>query len=181
MGLIKLVIAVVIIIVAIYFVLNMFPGAGDKVKGVLSSTPLSGGATKAPESKTGEGFDMKIFPPGVYNLKSEGPVEVTTESGTIKNFTGSIGVILKNKTVVLTHEGSNLVVDLPLKTIAVTGVVLSKFDVVGSKIDVFSGNWRTQTDNGTLQIEGFKGGVLIENDYLKFVGNISSLRREGFS
>jgi|GEM_PF-3529465 len=182
MGLIKLVIVVVVIIVAIYLVLGVFPGAGDKVKNVLGGTPLGGGSTKAPQSLgTGEGFDMKVYPSGPYNLKSDVPVDVTTESGVIKKFSGSIDISFKNKTVLLTHDGTDLRVDLPLKTIAVTGVKLAKFNVVSSKIDVNSGNWRTQTENGTLEIEGFSGGVLIEGDFLRFIGNVSSLRRQGFS
>ncbi len=181
MGLIKLIIAVVVILVAIYVVLTMFPGAGDKVKNALSNTPLGGSASTPPQSTGGEGFDMKVFPIGQYSFKSDGPVDVTTEGGTLKKFSGTVDISFANKTVFLVHDGTDLRADLPLKTIAVTGVKLGKFSVSKSKIDVTSGGWRTQTDNGTLEIEGFVGGVLIENDYLRFLGNVSSLRREGFS
>ncbi|HLD57015.1 MAG TPA: hypothetical protein VJA47_01840 [archaeon] len=181
MGLIKLVIAIVVILVAASLVLTMFPGAGDKVKNVLGSTPLGGSATSPPQSSAGEGFDMRIYPSTQYSFKSDTPVDVTTENGGIKKFSGAVDVSFKNKTVVLTNEGTDLKVDYPLKTIAMTGVGLGKFSVSNSKIDVFSGNWRTQTENGTLEIEGFVGGVLIEADHIRFIGNVSSLRREGFS
>lgn len=181
MGLIKLVIAIVVILVAAFFVLTMFPGAGDKVKNALGSTPLGGGATSPPQSTAGEGFDMRIYPSGQYSFKSDAPVDVTTEGGSIKKFSGTVDVSFKNKTVVLTNDGTELKVDYPLKTMALTGVKLGKFSVANSKIDVFSGNWRTQTENGTLEIEGFVGGVLIETDHLRFIGNVSTLRRQGFS
>ncbi len=146
----------------------------DSIKKWFESSPL-GNIFNAPVNRA-EAVRL-VFYPGVFEFNSADFINITTPSGSIANFKGSISVDMAGKTSTFAESGSSLLIRENLGAISIDNLKLSSLDLRGMKLILNSGNWNETAENGSVAIKDFLGRGTIKDGYIELEGNVSRIIR----
>ena len=82
-----------------------------------------------------------------FSLEIPKPVNITTNTSRIKEFTGTLEVS-KKENVAYFNEESGLVIEQKIDYIEIENLVIPSYQLTDKKLEIMSGNWNENTDNG---------------------------------
>jgi len=89
-------------------------------------------------------------------------------------FTGTLFIDFENNTLSLQEKGSDLNIKSPLKQTTLENIRISSWVLNNMKFNVTSVNM--DTDSGIIEIYGFLGTLMVNEDNIFLNGNISKLK-----
>jgi hypothetical protein len=117
------------------------------------------------------------FYPETFEFSAAEFINVTTASGEISNFKGSVSVDMAGKVSTMREAGSSLLIRQSIGTISVDGLRLSSLDLRGMKLFITSGNWNETSENGSVAISDFLGKATISEGFIELEGNVSRISK----
>lgn len=108
-------------------------------------------------------------------LEMEKNVDVTIGDSNIEKFKGSIDIDFEADKIVLTPDGSSMVLDLTLEETWITGVILPKLFLKDIDFVVVSEKTNITASNDNIEIYDFSGDVLV-TDSILLTGNATKVK-----
>jgi hypothetical protein len=144
------------------------------IKKWFESSPL-GNLFTAPVKRT-EAIKLGFYPE-TFEFNAADFVNITTTTGEISNFKGTIAMDMKNKVSTLKESGSVLLIKEVIGTISIDGLKLNSLELNGMKLTLASGNWNETTENGSVTINDFLGKGMIKEGFIELEGNVSRISK----
>lgn len=146
----------------------------DSIKNWFESSPL-GNIFTAPVKRT---ETVKIgFYPETFEFSSADLVNITTATGEISNFKGTVSVDMKNNVSTFRESGSALLIKESIGSISIDGLKMSSLELSGMKLVLTSGNWNETTENGSVSVNDFLGRGTIKDGFIELEGNVSRINK----
>ncbi len=146
----------------------------DTIRRWFESSPL-GNIFTAPVKRT-EAVKLSFYPE-IFEFGAADYINITTSTGEIANFKGSISVDMPKKTATLEETGSSLIIREGIGEIAIDGLRLSSLELRGMKLALSSGNWNETTENGSVAVNDFLGRGVIREGFIELEGNVSRINK----
>ena len=156
---------------------DLFTTVSEQLGEWLGNSPFGGmfTATK-PQVTDADVIDLEMRPE-TFTLIPDQPVNISFDSGEITDFSGSIDVNYETKVIILDETNSDLIIKMPLETIKISGLSITKMDLKDIDLDLTTGSWDLTSKNGSIEIHGFLGTGEITPSMIIMQGNVTKLVR----
>jgi len=138
----------------------------------LIGTPLG---NPQPQEEGNLEIQMTIYPKQFTLPVAD--VDIATSSAEFSNFKGDIKVDIENKKITLVQSGTDLVINLPIQKATIGELKLSRLVIENIEMSVKTGKWDIKSVNGSVELTGFSGKGIINEDSIEFTGTVSKFTR----
>ncbi len=113
-------------------------------------------------------------------LAIENPVNITSEESSVRNFRGTMNIILQENRTILTPSDSNMVLDLKLEGMEIKNVNVPSLILEGVDFVVQNENTNITGTDDKIEIHDFYGSIRI-TEAIELSGNVSRVKDEKWS
>lgn len=167
-------ILMILLIVAVLILVIGVGNLGDKAKGFFSVGGKAVSSNFGATEKPGGTLDLTIYPEGEFVLKPDSPVDVISDTTTLRGFIGEIRVDFSKGELKFTDSRTSLMLSLKPKDIEFGSILkINKLKLDNTKMIIIKDGWKKSVDNTTVEVDGFTGQVKLATGYIQFIGNVT--------
>ena len=117
---------------------------------------------------------------GNIQLLIDSPVNITSESSSVRNFVGTMDIILDENKTILSPKDSDLVFDLKLDNMFVSSVNVPSLVLENMDFVVQNDNTNITGTDDKIEIHDFYGDLTV-TDVIELKGNVSKVKDDKWS